>query len=301
MRGTTFTLGEAEQPQTAKAVGPCPDLPVPPEERPRTLLRGAIHSAVRDAQRRLNAFHASQLAAGRPGLPDMPLREDCMFGSATHNAVLAFQRQVFPTTPAEHDGRLGPRTWARLDGAPAVPRTTRRPRVLSTERMREAWRDDVCREDRMVDVRILGRRTPANARTVAAWAALDQALRRTSYDARRVWVFNCRDIAGTTRRSLHAYGLAVDIDPAWNPNRRTPDRRPVRFSTARTQEQRLADVRSAAADTVFTPAQVMAVEDVRTVDGHQVFSWGGRWKTTKDTMHFQLSVTPDELRRGLAG
>lgn len=47
------------------------------------------------------------------------------------------------------------------------------------------------------------------------------------------------------------------------------------------------------------PDQVAAVEAIRTVDGHQVFAWGGRWRTTKDTMHFQINVTPDELARGI--
>lgn len=79
----------------------------------------------------------------------------------------------------------------------------------------------------------------------------------------------------------------------------TPNRRLVRFSSAATQAGRLADVQGQTADTVFTPDQVAAVESIRTVDGHQVFSWGGRWATTKDTMHFQPSVTPDELQRGL--
>ena len=152
----------------------------------------------------------------------------------------------------------------------------------------------------MVSARVLGRRTPVNPRTIEAWAALEQALQRTSYRAERVWVYNCRNIAGSSSRSLHAYGLAIDIDPGWNPNRRTPDGRPVRFSDAATQEQRLADVRQGRADTVFTPEQIAAVEAVRTVDGRQVFSWGGRWRTTKDTMHFEINVTPAELASGLA-
>ncbi len=40
--------------------------------------------------------------------------------------------------------------------------------------------------------------------------------------ARSVWVYNCRNIAQAAsvqppRASLHAYGLAVDIDPEWSP------------------------------------------------------------------------------------
>ena len=51
---------------------------------------------------------------------------------------------------------------------------------------------------------------------------------------------------------------------------------------------------------VGDPEQVAAVESIRTVDGHQIFAWGGRWTDRKDTMHFQINVTPEELRRGLA-
>jgi hypothetical protein len=115
-------------------------------------------------------------------------------------------------------------------------------------------------------------------------------------------VFNCRNIGGQQTRSLHAYGLAIDIDhaqPACNVNRATPDGRPVRFSTAATKEERCRDVRAGTADTSFTPQQVAAVEAIKTVDGHQVFAWGGRWRTTKDTMHFQINVEPAELARGL--
>jgi len=187
---------------------------------------------------------------------------------------------------------------AAAPGAPPTPPGAR-PRLFTSARVRQAWREDECRKDRMVTVRILGRETPANARTVEAWAALGRALERTSYRAEKAWVYNCRNIARSSSRSLHAYGLAVDIDPSWNPNIRTPDGRPVRFSGAPTQPERLADVRRGIADTVFTPQQVASVEAIQTVDGHKVFSWGGRWRTTKDTMHFQISVAPDELARGI--
>ncbi|WP_406356403.1 peptidoglycan-binding protein [Streptomyces sp. NBC_00658] len=190
-----------------------------------------------------------------------------------------------------------------LQAAPTRPAQAVRPsgaRLLSTEQVRRAWHDDECRDDHMVEATILMRKTPVNAHTVQAWARLGQVLLRTSYRADRVWVYNCRNIAGSQARSLHAFGLAVDIDPKWNPHRPTPDLRKVRFSDATTQEARLADVQRNEADTVFTPEQVAAVESIRTVDGRQVFGWGGRWSKSKDTMHFQIGVTPEELSRGLA-
>lgn len=82
-----------------------------------TLRVGSRGEAVREAQRRLNAVHAREVAAGRPGLPGAPLAEDGAFGSGTRAAVVAFQRLVFAGAPAGHDGVIGPATWARLEEA----------------------------------------------------------------------------------------------------------------------------------------------------------------------------------------
>jgi hypothetical protein len=178
-----------------------------------------------------------------------------------------------------------------------------RPTILSTARLRRAWHTYECAEPRMVRLRLFGKwNTPVNPETVNAWRALEHALGDAGYQPHRAWVFNCRNIGGQKTRSLHAYGLAIDIDhsqPTCNVNRATPDGRAVRFSTAATKEERCRDVRAGTADTTFTPQQVAAVEAIRTVDGHQVFAWGGRWRTTKDTMHFQINVEPAELARGL--
>lgn len=267
------------------------DLP----ERVRTALRQGyaqvavrlmVAAGVRDENRLSNiVFHSRH-----PELNGRPIRT----GERTLAAEwLAIRNDL--VRPLLQDAAAGPSPQpARHTQA----RPSRGP--LGSGRMRSSWRADECRDDAMVWIEILGRRTPANARTAEAWAALDAALRRTGYRAERAWVYNCRDIKGTKSRSLHAYGLAVDIDPRWNPNRRTPDERKVLFSTSPTQEERLADVRRGVADTVFTEEQVKAVEAIRTIDGYQVFMWGGRWKTIKDTMHFQLGVTPAELARGLA-
>jgi hypothetical protein len=102
-------------------VGPCADVPVPAAARPRLLVRGAVHPAVRDAQRRMNAFHAAEVAAGRAGLAGAPLVEDCVFGKTTQQALIAFQQKVFPGVSAEHDGKLGPKTWAEFDRVAGLP------------------------------------------------------------------------------------------------------------------------------------------------------------------------------------
>jgi hypothetical protein len=97
--------------------GPCEDVETPH----RLLIRGSVHPAVREAQRKLNLFHSQQVAAGNAGVADAPLVEDCIFGQHTFNAVYSFQQQVFPDDPREHDGKIGDNTWAELDKVTASP------------------------------------------------------------------------------------------------------------------------------------------------------------------------------------
>ncbi|MGC5075478.1 DUF4056 domain-containing protein [Agrococcus sp. DT81.2] len=105
--------------------GPCADVVVTPAMRPALLIRGSVHPTVRDAQRRINAFHVAELAAGRAPIADAPLVPDCIFGRATERAILSFQQRVFPGMPKDHDGKIGPRTWAQFDrvaaSSPAPP------------------------------------------------------------------------------------------------------------------------------------------------------------------------------------
>lgn len=102
-------LREFSVPETIE--GPCPDVETPH----RLVSRGSVHPAVREAQRKLNHFHQLEVTSGRPGLPNAPLKEDCRFGKKTTEAVLEFQRRVFPEQPREHDGKIGDHTWAQLD------------------------------------------------------------------------------------------------------------------------------------------------------------------------------------------
>jgi hypothetical protein len=184
----------------------------------------------------------------------------------------------------------------------AAPPSRRSART--TAELRRTWARYACAEPEMVTIRLLSHRTPVNPLAVDAFSALGQALLAAGYQARSTWVYNCRDIrqtapATTPRRSLHAYGLAVDIDPRTNPHRRNV-RGPIAFSAEPTQPGREADVRAGRAGTAFTPAQIAAAEAIRTVDGLQVFGWGGRWRSSHDAMHFEIRLTPAELVRGIA-
>lgn len=171
---------------------------------------------------------------------------------------------------------------------------------MSTQRLRDAWAADAGRKDRMVVIPVFRTHTEVNQRIADAVRALARALESTGYPAARVGGFNDRVIHGTTRRSLHAYGIAVDVDAAHNPHRRGKPG-PARFSPGADLAARRADVAAGRADTDFTPEQIAAVHGIRTVDGHRVFFWAGGWRTSPDAMHFQIDVTPEELARGLAG
>ena len=175
---------------------------------------------------------------------------------------------------------------------------------LTTAQLREAWAEYLCAEREMVSIPLLSNPTPVNPVAIEAFTALADALRTTGYHAHRVWVYNCRDIAQVgsghpPRTSLHAFGLAVDIDPNWNPHHHNVSG-PILFSSQPSQEERQRDVATGVAGTAFTPGQVAAVEAIRTVDGLQVFGWGGWWRSSHDAMHFEVRLTPAELRRGIA-
>lgn len=90
--------------------------------------------------------------------------------------------------------------------------------------------------------------------------------------------FNFRFIAGTTKLSNHSRGMAVDINPLYNPYVRVRDGR-----------------------TVVDPAEAAPYAD-RTrdfpykIDGDDLccrefirhgFTWGGHWKSLKDYQHFE--------------
>jgi hypothetical protein len=137
--------------------------------------------------------------------------------------------------------------------------------------------------------------------TCAAWEALarvldahDYAIRGTDTDS-----YNCRSIRGGTVRSLHAYGIALDINWTTSPYRDHQGERPPLFSAADTQEARAEEVRLGKADTDMSPAMIDAILAIRTKTGQPVFEWGGSWRSLKEAMHFQIDLTPSELAAGI--
>lgn len=112
--------------------------------------------------------------------------------------------------------------------------------------------------------------------TVAAWRLFADVMRRHRYLFRESagGTYNCRPIAGTNRYSLHAYGLALDLNPSRNP-----------WHTHTTDQPR---------------AFRDAAKGIRTTRGVRVFAWGGDWpRSEADPMHWQVDATRAELARGV--
>jgi D-alanyl-D-alanine carboxypeptidase len=96
-----------------------------------------------------------------------------------------------------------------------------------------------------------------------------------SMRANNTSAFNCRDIPGTGRWSLHAYGRAIDVNPRLNPYiDRTGAYQPANAGAYvdrnRTDPGMLHD--GDAAVLVFTD---------------RGWRWGGHWRVPKDYQHFE--------------
>jgi hypothetical protein len=114
--------------------------------------------------------------------------------------------------------------------------------------------------------------------TVPAFLALNECLRRHDYRAHpgQTGAYNCRPITGGTGYSLHAYGIAADINWSANPYGR-----------------RLV--------TDMPRAMIADVKAIRANNGARVFRWGGDYRGNKDAMHFEVICTPADLATGIRG
>lgn len=169
----------------------------------------------------------------------------------------------------------------------------------SNPRQRLAWRDYESNESNMArfafgPIDILVARP-----TVDAWRALAAVLNSHRYTVRDIESYNDRQITGGADRSLHAYGIAIDINWAANPYKETPDGRRVEFSDKETQSQRGQDVKFGLADTDMSREMIADALAIKTNGGKAVFAWGGNWISVKDAMHFEIDVTPEELASGI--
>ena len=120
-----------------------------------------------------------------------------------------------------------------------------------------------------------------NAIVFEAFQALDGVMRTFGYVPRAnspgAWetgAYNCRKITNGKGYSLHAFGIAADINARTNPYGRN-------------------------LITDMPVAMVAAVKAIKTSKGLQVFRWGGEYPTFKDAMHYEVVLSPDEMAAGI--
>lgn len=104
-----------------------------------------------------------------------------------------------------------------------------------------------------------GIRYTVNASVAGRFQGFLKALYAKGYRPRSIGGYNNRNIAGTGTKSLHAYGLAIDIDP---------DRNPIYYNGRGGRHGLPPNVGALAAKYGLT--------------------WGGNWRNTKDYMHFSV-------------
>ena len=145
--------------------------------------------------------------------------------------------------------------------------------MASTSQVREWWDAWLCDPDRFVKAPFPGdgktwSLSVADA-SAPVWAAVGQIMDSTPYLFLESagGTYNCREIAGSDSMSIHAYALALDLNPSKNPHGS-----PLRHNYPAEFIERMEGIRAS---------------------GHQALSWGGRW-STPDAMHWQINVAPED-------
>ncbi len=121
-----------------------------------------------------------------------------------------------------------------------------------------------------------GGRITIKSATVPAWLVLNDILKKHNYQTHRAQTgaYNCRVITGGSNYSLHAYGIAADLNWSKNPYSKT-------------------------LRTDMPGAMVAEIKAIRTMNGKRVFRWGGDYRGNKDAMHYEIICTPRDLASGI--
>jgi hypothetical protein len=149
--------------------------------------------------------------------------------------------------------------------------------MLTTAELRAVWAPACDVPLRTVEL-VQGVRVTCHERAVTAVKALGRVLEAHGYVVRAgdTGAYNCRAITHGRGHSLHAYGIAVDIN--WNTN-------PFRSDNVLVTDMPQVMVRN--------------ILRIRTLGGRNVWRWGGRFRTVKDAMHYEIVCTPAELATGI--
>lgn len=96
----------------------------------------------------------------------------------------------------------------------------------------------------------------------------------TSMQANNTSCFNFRTVAGSTTVSRHGMGLAIDVNPLYNP---CVSSKGIQPATAGDYTDRSKD----------TPYKIDANDLCYKLFEEHGFAWGGWWKSVKDYQHFE--------------
>ena len=146
----------------------------------------------------------------------------------------------------------------------------------STTEQRKNWRAFECKDSDLKRIPFGPDEILVAPPTVEAWKALATVFASHNYKIRPpdTSSYCCRKITGGSEKSLHSYGIALDINANSNPYRKTPGSPKVRFSDKPTQEEREREVKLGLADTDMTRELIADVRAIKTKDGDAVFEWG---------------------------
>lgn len=110
----------------------------------------------------------------------------------------------------------------------------------------------------MKSLKFNGMTYQVNASVAGRFQGFLKALAKQGYVPKSIGGYSNRNIAGTNTKSLHSYGLAIDIDPGSNP-------------------------------VTYGKIQTTLPKNVGKLASQYGITWGGDWKgNKKDTMHFSV-------------
>jgi len=148
-----------------------------------------------------------------------------------------------------------------------------------TEQIRQWWSPYRCDTTKYERVAIPGITSTWNLlvaeEAVPAFETLADIMDAVPYtfDSSAGGTYNCRKIGGTNAWSLHAYAVAIDINPDRN-----------KFGSPLRHD--------------YPDEFIELVEEMETVNGKNVFDWGGRWNNP-DAMHWQIDCKPSDIATGI--
>jgi len=153
-----------------------------------------------------------------------------------------------------------------------------------TSALRQLWRPWEANSSRMVMIPMRGFKFFVADAAKDAFEAAHVVAQTHGYDisAPDCGSFAVRKITGGSGYSLHSYGIAEDWNWQTNPYR------------ARS---------TVAGGRTITDMPTGMVSDVKSIrakrTGEAVFRWGGEYNTVMDSMHWEIVVSPDDLRDGV--